>query len=102
LAKRGITKKQCEHLAWVKEQPCVVCGSRDQVAAHHCGIKMGMAKNHMQAIPLCFDHHQGKNGFHTLGRKAFAKRFGSEAELLEKFHRDHGLAGTLNDRGGNE
>lgn len=48
------------YLAWLKEQPCGVCGQAGPSDAHHI-------EQHQQylCIPLCKDCHQGSfNGIH--------------------------------------
>jgi len=55
-----ISDKERKHLAWVKEQPCVVCGEPGPSDAHH-------VEQHKQylCIPLCKDCHTGsRNGIH--------------------------------------
>lgn len=54
------TKKESDHLQWVKSQPCGVCNSPAPSEAHH-------VRQHSQylAIPLCPDCHRGsRNGWH--------------------------------------
>jgi hypothetical protein len=53
------SKAEREHLAWIKEQPCVVCGAPPISEAHH--IKQSGAH---YCIPLCKSCHTGKNGIH--------------------------------------
>lgn len=45
---------------------------------------MGMAQRapHCGAIGLCYNHHRGKQGFHTLGSRVWEKIYGTEEELL--------------------
>lgn len=54
------------YLAWLKEQPCGVCGQAGPSDAHHI-------EQHQQylCIPLCKDCHTGYNGWH--GTKALWK-----------------------------
>jgi hypothetical protein len=73
-----------ENLERVKGLPCVICGHTQPSAAHHIGIKMGKRKNHLRIIALCYRHHQGDEGFHTLGRKKWEARYGTEEELYER------------------
>ena len=70
-------KADREHIEKVLQLPCSVCGNWP-VNAHHTGTGMGRRKTHLKAIPLCFDHHQGKHGFHTMGSKAWEAEFGTE------------------------
>jgi len=34
--------------------------------------------------PLCYCHHQGEDGIHTIGRKKWQAKYGTEQELFEK------------------
>ncbi len=82
------TKEEKRHLGRVAALGCCVCNSlgyEDSVAAiHHVrhGQGMGQRARHDQAIGLCFRHHQGPEGIHTLGTRAWEKLFGTEQELL--------------------
>ena len=67
----------------VAQMSCVICDS-SPVAVHHALTGGGGRKDHMKVLPLCYNHHQGKDGIHTIGRKVWRDRFGSEIELLEK------------------
>jgi hypothetical protein len=77
------TKTEREWMSKVAQMPCVVCGSWP-VQVHHAGTGAGGRRDHMKVLPVCFDHHQGKNGIHTLGRKKWQGIYGTETELLEK------------------
>ncbi len=48
------------HLAWVRRQPCAVCGTTRNVEAHHPRLGNGMSRKapDREAFPLCFLHHQ--------------------------------------------
>lgn len=47
-------------VAWVKEQPCGVCGASGPSSAHHI-----VQHQQFTVIPLCQDCHQGShNGIH--------------------------------------
>ena len=80
------TKAEREHMARVKEMPCIICGNWP-VDVHHAETKMGLRKDHMRVLPLCYLHHRGELGIGTLGRKAWEKRFGTQRELLDKLER---------------
>lgn len=73
------TKSQREVWSKLAEHGCVICGNHAQI--HHAGTGGGGRKNHDFVIPLCFNHHQGVNGLHTIGRKAWQQLHGTEAEL---------------------
>lgn len=54
------TARERAHLAWVKAQPCVVCGAAGPGHAHH--VRQASA---WHCVPLCPDCHQGShNGIH--------------------------------------
>ena len=58
---------------------------RGPVAIHHAGTGSGGRKDHDKVIPLCWEHHQGKEGIHTLSRRIWAEKFGvTEAQLLSE------------------
>jgi hypothetical protein len=64
---KPLTADEREHIAWVKSQPCAVCGASPPVDAHHIEQEL-----HFLCLPLCHDCHQGSsNGIH--GRKAMWK-----------------------------
>lgn len=75
-------------MARVADLGCIVCrklGHHDTPAMlHHprSGTGWGRA-SHMDVLPLCYFHHQGAEGIHTLGSKAWARKYWTEAELLE-------------------
>lgn len=86
-----MNKNDREHLAKVAAIECCVCvrlGYGESPAEiHHirAGVGKGQRASHMDAIPLCANHH--RNGgygaaFHA-GKKAFEDNFGTELELLE-------------------
>lgn len=81
--KKSKTKAEIDHLAKVAALGCVVC--KQPANVHHIRTGMGMAQraSHFQTIPLCYNHHQGNEGIHTLGTKAWQKKYGSELDLLK-------------------
>jgi hypothetical protein len=55
-----LTANERLHLAWVKEQPCGLCGQAGPSDAHHI-----IQHRQYLCIPLCKDCHQGSfNGIH--------------------------------------
>jgi hypothetical protein len=53
---------------------------------HHkrAGTGAGRRSSHLEAMPLCPEHHRGKTGIHGLGTKGFARHYGfDEADLLQ-------------------
>ena len=61
----------------LRDVGCVVCrrqGVITPAALHHVAEGSGLRSDWAQ-VPLCFDHHQGPMGLHTLGTKAWIRRF---------------------------
>jgi hypothetical protein len=63
------------HLAFVRRQPCAVCGSCRGVQAAHVGPRgLGTKAPALQTIPLCWGHHTVRNdSIHALGPVKFAR-----------------------------
>ena len=81
--KRMATKAEKIHMDKVASLGCYVC--LRPASLHHIrykGLGMGKRSSHFEVIPLCYDHHQGKNSIH-LDKKNFEKNFGSEKEILK-------------------
>ena len=69
----------------VRSIPCVLCEKlglgNTPSAAHHAFDSA--ARSDFLTIALCYEHHQGANGFHGLGEHEFNRRYKTtEAELL--------------------
>lgn len=79
------TKKQRERWEKIRALGCILCGGIASI--HHLGTGAGGRKDHDKVIPLCWAHHQGSDGIHTLGRKVWQVIYGNEEELLEKLGR---------------
>ena len=81
-------KKDPRHLARVAELPCCVCEAfgGPQIGptyVHHtiCG-RFGQEKTpDRQAIPLCWDHHQGPRGIHT-DKSAWVQEYGDDRDYI--------------------
>lgn len=79
--------------AWkdrVAQMCCVICeiehGAHEggYVELHHLR-KGGWGKqDYKTLIPLCVNHHRGAQGIHTLGTKAWERKFANQLDLLEK------------------
>ena len=54
-----ITPDESSHMERVKELPCSVCDAPGPSYAHH--INQGQ---HWTVVALCYDSHQGHNGWH--------------------------------------
>ena len=87
--KRTATAKEKQIMERVARMGCLVCermgypGTPAQV--HHVRARHGWGRSgHKAIIPLCVDHHTGKNGVHGMGREEFTTLYGiSEIQLLE-------------------
>ena len=67
--------RNSRYLAWIRTQPCVVCGARRGIEAAHTGPHgLGQKSPDSSAIPLCSNHHRtGKDSYHRLGPRRFAE-----------------------------
>ena len=65
------------HLAWIRERRCLVCGRRPCEAAHvrysdfEAGKANAMGKKpgDQWTVPLCPTHHRGSKGQHSRGER---------------------------------
>lgn len=84
-------------MAKVADLGCIACeykgypGTPAQV--HHVKLEVGWGRSsHFATIPLCFYHHVGQGGIHTIGRRQFAHEHGyTEIEFLEIVYEKLGL-----------
>jgi hypothetical protein len=76
------SKSQRERWSKLADLGCIICGSPPSI--HHCETGMGRRKDHDRVLPLCYEHHQGSMGIHTLGRKKWESIYGTEQELMDK------------------
>jgi len=84
------TLAEKKHLNAVAELGCMVCkrmgyeGTPAEIHHKRAGTGAGRRSSHMDAIPLCPEHHRGNTGLHGLGTKGFAKHWGfDEDDLLQ-------------------
>ena len=84
IMKKPPTKDEKDYLGRVARLGCIVCGAPACVHHIRAGMGMGMRASHYDTIPLCWDHHQGPHGIHTLGTKVWQKIYGYERELVER------------------
>jgi hypothetical protein len=63
------------YLAWIRTQPCLVCGRTRWIEAAHTGLRgLGQKSSDFSAIPLCVAHHRtGRDSYHRLGARQFAQ-----------------------------
>jgi len=78
-----------EYHAKVRDLGCIICQSPCSV--HHCKTGAGGRKNHMLVIGLCHYHHQGDEGIHTLGRKAWQAKYETEDYYMDLTNKELGL-----------
>jgi hypothetical protein len=67
--------RNSRYLAWIRTQPCVVCGAQRGIEAAHTGPHgLGQKSPDSSAVPLCVRHHRtGKDSYHQLGPRRFAQ-----------------------------
>lgn len=77
------------YLTAVAELGCMICNGPAQI--HHAkGGSMrfvesagaGLRTGDDCALPLCANHHTGREGIHTIGVQTWEARFGDQAEML--------------------
>ncbi len=66
------------YLAFIRKLPCVICGCRYGIEAHHAGIHgLGQKACDRSTIPLCPKHHRtGADSLHNLGPRRFEQVHG--------------------------
>ena len=64
--------------AWVRKQPCLICGINWGIEFAHTGSRgLSQKANDLDGIPLCrSDHRWAKTSYHTLGRVGFESQHG--------------------------
>ena len=85
-----MTKAEKAHKAMLADRACVICerlyGQHPggNVELHHLRSGGWGKGSYKTLIPLCFNHHRGTDGIHTLGTKAWERKFEvSQQELLD-------------------
>ena len=73
-----------KYLAWIRTQPCLVCGKTSGVEAAHTGPHgMAQKSSDTSAIPLCPRHHRtGRDSYHRLGPRAFEMQHGLDLRAV--------------------
>lgn len=71
----------------IAEEGCCVCnrhyGVWSPACLHHVRrLATSKKRDKAPVIPLCYHHHQGKEGIHTIGRKTWEEKFGDEMSYL--------------------
>jgi hypothetical protein len=72
------------YLAWIRTQPCCVCGSKRGIEASHTGPHgLGQKSPDSSAIPLCAKHHRtGADSYHRLGPRKFAEKHNLDIPVI--------------------
>ncbi len=72
------------YLAWIRTQPCCVCGSKKGIEASHTGPHgIGQKSPDTSAIPLCPKHHRtGNDSYHRLGPRKFSEKHSLDIPAL--------------------
>jgi len=67
--------RNSRYLAWIRTQPCLVCGSTRWIEAAHTGPHgLGQKSPDTSSVPLCARHHRtGNYSYHKLGPRRFAE-----------------------------
>lgn len=62
---------------------CIICF--DPAVAHHkTGAGMAKKASDYDTMPLCNDHHTGKNGIHTMGVETWEAKYGTQDDLIKR------------------
>lgn len=84
MTKKPPTKADKDRYAALAQLGCMICGAEPQI--HHVLKQKGMGRKNGNDMTysLCFKHHTGNEGIHTIGRKTWEAKYGMEMVLLEK------------------
>lgn len=79
---KAATKAQKAHMSRVASLGCLIC--RGPATIHHCGTGAGGRRDHNKVIPLCWEHHLGREGVDgkAMSKRAWQEKYGSEESLL--------------------
>ena len=78
-----MTKDEKRWKSILAEWPCIVCGEFG-VQLHHIRTGGWGKGDYKTLIPLCYEHHLGSQGIHTMGTKAWSRVYGDQKDLLNK------------------
>jgi hypothetical protein len=82
--RKALSNEEKAWLSKVAALGCCVCKAPANVHHIRTGMGMGQRNDTYHTLPLCHFHHQGAQGIHTLGTKAWQAKYGSETDLLAK------------------
>lgn len=71
-----------QHMERVKRLPCVACGAPPPSYAHHVTGDQ-KPRSDFRVLPLCYDCHQGPDGYHA-AKRAWVERHGPDYLLLPR------------------
>ena len=71
-------------LRFVRNLPCIVCGTRRRVEAAHFGPRgLGQKADDRRTLPLCLNHHRtGSDSYHRLGPLKFSEHHHLDVNTL--------------------
>ena len=84
------TKAESKHMDNVASLGCVICLNLgygySPATIHHCGTHMGGGRTHQRVLPLCPEHHQGREGIDgkAMGKRQWEMKYGTERDLLSQ------------------
>ena len=85
-----MTKDERKHKDKLAEMACMICEriygqhSGGNVELHHLRTGGWGKGSYKTLMPLCFNHHNGAEGIHTMGTKAWERHFDvSQKDLLD-------------------
>ena len=83
-----MTKAEKAHKEALAGMGCMVCrktmGIIDgPVELHHLRSGGWGKGDYLTLIPICYEHHRGAVGIHTLGTKAWSHLYGTQQEFLD-------------------
>lgn len=78
------TVAEKKHMDAVAQLGCIVRGCGRPATIHHCGTYMGGGRDHFKVIPLCWEHHLGREGIDgkRMAKRVWETKYGTEEELL--------------------
>ena len=72
-----LIKKKCKDKKfcnWLHNKECIICKATETTCGHHLE---GRLRDDLQ-IPLCWKHHTGEKGIHTIGKQTWYKEYYSK------------------------
>lgn len=80
--------RDAKYRAFIRQFPCIVCGTRRDIEAAHFGPHgMSVKSCDSTCLPLCFDHHQAAKDSYHKNAKDFATIHNLNVEELQKMFR---------------